>query len=135
FVGEYRAILDGSNSSSTETTHAAFRAYNQDIDYVTIRNLVIRNMPQCAIFAFYMSSDHWTVEYNELGPSGNTGIVFPSYSIIRNNYIHHNYHAGYMGDFSSNSTLEGNEIAYNGWEQKVMQSANVTFRNNFVHHN
>ena len=31
--------------------------------------------------------------------------------------------------------LEGNEIAYNGWEQKVMESANVTFRNNFVHHN
>ena len=30
---------------------------------------------------------------------------------------------------------EGNEIAYNGLEQKVMESVNVTFRNNFVHHN
>src|SRR4029453_14742200 len=26
-------------------------------------------------------------------------------------------------------------IAYNGPEQKVVQSSNVTFRNNFVHHN
>ena len=43
---------------------------------------------------------------------------------------------GYHGAVSShNTTLEGNEIAYNGREQKVMESANVTFRNNFVHHN
>ena len=34
-----------------------------------------------------------------------------------------------------NTTLESNEIAYNGREQKVGESANVTFRNNFVHHN
>ena len=42
FVGEYGAILDGSSWSSTDSTQAAFRAHNQDIDYVTIRNLVIR---------------------------------------------------------------------------------------------
>ena len=40
-----------------------------------------------------------------------------------------------MGAYAHNSTLENNEIAYNGWEQKVTESANVTFRNNFVHHN
>ena len=34
-----------------------------------------------------------------------------------------------------NTTLEGNEIAYNGAEQRCGKSANVTFRNNFVHHN
>ena len=39
------------------------------------------------------------------------------------------------GLHAHNSTVESNEIAYNGWEQKVGQSANVTFRNNFVHHN
>jgi parallel beta-helix repeat protein len=36
---------------------------------------------------------------------------------------------------ADNTTFDSNEIAYNGREQKVGQSANVTFRNNFVHHN
>ena len=42
------AILDGSGWSTADDTQAAFRAHNEDIDYVTIRNLVIRNMPQRA---------------------------------------------------------------------------------------
>ena len=42
---------------------------------------------------------------------------------------------GYQGFRSDNTTFESNEIAYNGPEQKVGLSANVTFRNNFVHHN
>jgi parallel beta-helix repeat protein len=135
FVGEYGAVLDGSRWSTTDMTQAAFRAHNQDIDYVTIRNLVIRNMPQKGIHAFWYMSDHWTVEYNEIASSGHTGIVIPRYSLIRNNYIHHNTSGGYIGQEADNSTLEGNEIAYNGWEQKVGETSNVTFRNNFVHHN
>ncbi|HEU5255965.1 MAG TPA: hypothetical protein VFU28_08250, partial [Vicinamibacterales bacterium] len=51
FVGEYGAILDGSSWSTSDSTQAAFRAHNQDIDYVTIRNLVIRRMPQKGIHA------------------------------------------------------------------------------------
>ena len=48
------AILDGTGWSTTDDTQAAFRVYddpndpndpNGPIDYVTIRNLVIRNMP------------------------------------------------------------------------------------------
>jgi parallel beta-helix repeat protein len=74
------------------------------------------------------------VEYNEL-VSNMTGIVIPSASTIRYNYIHHNTSGGYLGTYSSNSVIEGNEIAYNGREQKIGQSANVTVRNNFVHHN
>ena len=65
---------------------------------------------------------------------------------IRNNYIHHNVGnasssnpgergGGYQGFRSDNTTFDSNEIAYNGPEQKVGLSANVTFRNNFVHHN
>lgn len=134
FVGEYGAVLDGTGWSASDSTAAAFRAQNQDIDYVTIRNLVIRNMPQRGINAFYWMSNHWTVEYNEI--TGNvTGLLFPPYSQIRNNYIHHNSGGGYLGSYSSYSTIEGNEIAYNGKEQKVGESADVTFRNNFVHHN
>ena len=56
---------------------------------MTIRNLVIRNMPQQGIHAFYWMSDHWTIEYNEIA-CNKTGIVFPNNSMIRNNYIHHN---------------------------------------------
>jgi parallel beta-helix repeat protein len=36
---------------------------------------------------------------------------------------------------ADNTTFDSNEIAYNGLEQKVGRSANVTFRNNYVHNN
>jgi parallel beta-helix repeat protein len=96
---------------------------------------VIRNMPQRGIHAYYWMSDHWTIQNNEIASNKDLGIVFPSYATITNNYIHHNSYGGYMADYASNSTLENNEIAYNGSQQKVSESANVTFRNNFVHHN
>jgi parallel beta-helix repeat protein len=145
FVGEYGAVLDGSNWSTSDGTQGAFRAHNQDIDYVTIRNLVIRNMPQQGIHAYYWMSDHWTIEYNEIGPN-KWGIEFAPNFTIRNNYIHHNVGnssssiaaergGGYLGNLADNATFDSNEIAYNGREQKVGRSANVTFRNNFVHHN
>src|SRR6185503_13045046 len=145
FVGEYGAVLDGSNWSTSDTTQAAFRAHNQDIDYVTIRNLVIRNMPQKGIQAYYWMADHWTIESNEIA-ANKTGIVFPNNSMVRNNYIHHNFGdpssadaslrgGGYVGYYATHTTFENNEISYNGKEQKVMESVGVTFRNNLVHHN
>jgi parallel beta-helix repeat protein len=134
FVGEYGAVIDGTGWTPTDTTLAAFRAHQEDIDYVTIRNLVIRNMYQRGIHAFAAKSDHWTIERNEIAYNG-SGVVFPSDSVLRNNFIHHNTVGGYLASYSHNSIVEGNEISYNGWEQKIGQSANVTFRNNFVHHN
>ena len=137
FVGEYGAILDGSNWSTSDSTQAAFRAHNENIDYVTIRNLVIRRMPQKGIHAFYwLSPDHWTVEYTEIA-NAKTGILFPDHSMIRNNYIHHNYDdpsatdpgrrgGGYVGYYASYTTFENNELAYNGKEQKIMESVGVT---------
>ncbi len=135
FVGEFGAILDGSGWSTSDDTQAAFRAHNQDIDYVTIRNLVIRNMPQRGIHAYYYLADHWTIEYNEIAHTRYTGLVFPGDSIIRNNYIHHSQFAGYMGPYAHNTVVEGNEIAYNGGQNKIAETRNVAFRNNFVHHN
>jgi parallel beta-helix repeat protein len=35
----------------------------------------------------------------------------------------------------ANVLLEGNEIAYNGPNGKLLFTSNVTFRNNFIHHN
>ena len=145
FVGEYGAILDGTGWTTADGTQGAFRAHNEDIDYVTIRNLVIRNMPQLGIQAFHWMSDHWTIEYNEIA-SNKYGLEFAPDFIIRHNYIHHNAGnisspnpsergGGYIGQRADRTTFEHNEIAYNGPEQKVGRSANVTFRNNFVHHN
>jgi parallel beta-helix repeat protein len=145
FVGEYGAILDGSSWGTSDDTQAAFRAHNEDIDYVTIRNLVIRHMPFSGIHTYYWMSDHWTIEYNEIA-SNKMGIESSPYFTIRNNYIHHNVGnasssnaaergGGYQVIRADNTTFDSNEIAYNGPEQKVGQSVNVTFRNNFVHHN
>ena len=151
FVGEYGAILDGTGWTTADDTQAAFRAYDdpndpndpiEDIDYVTFRNLVIRNMPQYGIHA-YRVTDHWTIEYNEIA-SNKYGLLFASDFTIRNNYIHHNIGTpgtaadrggGYVGQYAHNTTFDNNEIAWNGPEQKVSESANVTFRNNFVHEN
>ena len=133
FVGGYGAILDGSGWSTTDASQAAFRAHNEDIDDVTIRNLVIRNMPQRGIHAYYWMSDRWTIEYNEIA-SNQTGVAAPNNSLVRNNYIHHNPVGGYSVFRSSNTVFDGNDISYNG-KQKVLAASNITFRNNFVHNN
>ena len=100
FVGEYGAILDGTGWTTADDTQAAFRAHNEDIDDVTIRNLVIRNMPQRGIQAFYWMSDHWTIEYNEIA-FNKYGLEFAPDFTIRNNYIHHN-----VGNSSSPNPAE-----------------------------
>jgi parallel beta-helix repeat protein len=133
FVGQYGAILDGTGWTTTDPNTGAFRAHNEDIDDVTIRNLVIRNMPQRAIHAYKDHSDRWTVEFNELA-SSRVGISAPDNSLVRNNYIHHNVEGGYQAYQSANTVFEGNEIAYNSGKQKVLGATNITFRNNFVHH-
>jgi parallel beta-helix repeat protein len=134
FVGEYGAILDGTGWATTDPDQGAFRSHNQDIDDVTIRNLVIRKMPQQGIHAFYMYSDRWTIEYNEIA-NNVTGVAVPNGSMVRNNYIHHNSSGGYSGWKVSNTTFDSNEISYNGPNHKVLGTTNVVFRNNFVHHN
>jgi parallel beta-helix repeat protein len=134
FVGEYGAVLDGSGWSTTDPNQGAFRAHNEDIDDVTIRNLVIRNMPQRGIHAYYWMSDRWTIEYNEI-TANQLGVAVPNNSLIRNNNIHHNTSGGYSAWKIVNTVFEGNEIAYNGTTHKVVGSTAVTFRSNFVHHN
>jgi parallel beta-helix repeat protein len=145
FVGEYGAILDGTGWTTTDTTQAAFRAHNQDIDNVTIRNLVIRNMPQTAIHAFRDSSDYWTIDHNEIDHNLN-GVAVGNHSVVSYNYIHHNTGnpdasseilrgGGYSAYRATSTTFSHNEIAYNGPEQKITETANVTFQGNFVHHN
>ena len=145
FVGEFGAVLDGTGWTSTDGSDAAFRTFEQDVDFVTIRNLVIRNMPMGGIYSLYRFSDHWTIENNEIA-NNRWGITFGPDSIIRNNYIHHNIGntsspnpadrgGGFQGAQAHRTLIEGNEIAFNGREMKLGLSDDVTFRNNFVHHN
>ena len=89
FVGEYGAILDGTRWTTADLTQAAFRAHNQDIDDVTIRNLVIQHMPQRGIHAFPFMSDRWIVEYTEI-TGGHLGIQVGNKSVVRHSWIHHN---------------------------------------------
>jgi parallel beta-helix repeat protein len=134
FVGEYGAILDGTGWTTTDPDQGAFRAHNEDIDRVTIRNLVIRHMPQKGIHASYSESSDWTIEYNEL-TANQVGVGAPNHSFVSRNYIHHNTSGGYSAYRATGTTFESNEIANNGSEQKIVQSQRVTFRDNFVHDN
>jgi parallel beta-helix repeat protein len=145
FVGEYGAILDGTRWRTADVTQAAFRAHNQDIDDVTIRNVAIQYMPQRGIHAFPWMSDRWIVEYTEIA-GGQVGIQVGNQSVVRHSWIHHNVGnpfspiplergGGYQVYQSRDVLFEQNEISYNGPEQKVVVSTNVTFRENFVHHN
>jgi parallel beta-helix repeat protein len=134
FVGEHGAILDGTSWMTTDDpNHAAFRSHNQDIDDVTIRNLVIRNMPKRGVYAHSAKSDRWTVEYNEIAHTL-IGVGAPNRSVVRNNHLHHNSAGGYAAHRSTDTVFENNDISYNG-SQKVVGATNITFRNNFVHHN
>jgi parallel beta-helix repeat protein len=134
FIGEYGAILDGSAWTTADPDEAAFRAHNQDIDDVTIRNLVIRHMPQKGIHALHRASDRWTIENNELTAT-RTAISAPNQSVVRANNIHHNTSGGYGAYRVVDVIFEHNEIAYNGGEQKIVGATDVSFRDNFVHHN
>lgn len=134
FVGEFGAILDGSGWQTADTTQGAFRAHNQDIDDVTIRNLVIRHMPQRGIHAFADFADRWTIESNEITGT-HTGLSVGKASIVRANRIHHNAGGGYGAYRGHGTVFDNNEIAYNGSEQKIVQATGVVFRNNWVHHN
>ena len=134
FVGEYGAIIDGTGWRTPDPNQAAFRAHDQDIDGVTIRNLVIRNMPAKGVHATWSSADRWTIEYNEV-TNNTTGVAAPNRSMVRNNHIHHNTGGGYSAFRAVGTTFENNEIAYNGSEQKIVGATSITFRNNFVHHN
>jgi hypothetical protein len=146
FVGEYGAILDGTGWTTTAINAGAFHAHNQNIDNVTIRNLVIRKMPKQGIHTLYGNSQRWTIEFNEIAYN-RWGLDASDYSIIRNNYIHHNvgpdpnstdyYQRGgaYVGYHASGAVFDGNHIAYNGPEQKIMGTSGVVFRRNWVHHN
>jgi hypothetical protein len=147
FVGQYGAILDGTGWTTTNVNTGAFQGHNRDIRNVTIRNLVIRKMPQRAIHTMYgYYNQGWTIEFNEIAYN-RWGLNAPDRSIIRYNYIHHNIGpdpnstdytqrgGAYAGYRATGAVFDSNRIAYNGPEQKMVGTSGVVFRRNWVHNN
>jgi parallel beta-helix repeat protein len=141
FTGEYGAILDGTGWTTTDSSQGAFRAWNQNIDDVTIRNLVIRNMPRGV--STFSGPDRWVIDHNEVSQC-QMGVQHSDFARVTNNYIHENRQYGLGGYRSTGALIEGNEIAYNNtvsnWPSdmggtKWANVSNITIRGNYVHNN
>ena len=150
FVGELGAILDGSGWASNDLDDAVFRAVNNGISGVTVRNLVLRNGPSYGVNA-YLTAAKWTVDHCEIYGFRN-GVSVGIGGVVSNNVIHHNVGVvndpnpalrggGYSFNSSRGMLLVNNEIAYNGQEQKFIYGTHgepnrdLTIANNWVHHN
>jgi hypothetical protein len=144
YVGEYGAVLDGTGWTTTDTSlGAAFSAMGRDIDYVTIRNLVIRNMPQKGIATAYEANSNWTIDHNEIS-GARTGVSFPDYSTVTANFIHHNSQYGFNGYRTTGSLVQNNEVSYNelclcdpgdGGASKFVGTTNDSVIGNYIHDN
>jgi parallel beta-helix repeat protein len=143
FTGNYGAVLDGTGWATSDPSQGAFRAWNQDIDSVTIRNLVIRNMPQRGVNTLYGGPDNWVIDHNEIANS-QVGINHGDYAKVTRNYIHHNRQYGIGGFHSTGALIAKNEIAFNNtvpdWPGDMGASkwaavSNITIRANYVHNN
>jgi parallel beta-helix repeat protein len=143
FTGKYGAVLNGSGWTTTDPSEGAFRARNQDIDNVTIRNLVIRNMPAAGVNTLYGGPDSWVIDHNEIA-NCQVGINHADYAVVTHNYIHHNRQYGITGFRSTGGLIAKNEIALNNtiadWPgdmgaSKWAEVSNTTIRGNYVHNN
>ena len=145
FTGEFGAVLDGTGAVFTQSFQGLITAHNQDIDNVTLRNLVIRDSAQKGIHVFKDFSNGWVIDHNEI-TANKFGIHVGNGFTVSSNVIHHNVAdasnpnpaqrgGGYAGFKAADVLWVDNEIAYNGPEQKMVGTQRVTFRGNFVHHN
>jgi parallel beta-helix repeat protein len=141
FTGEYGAILDGTGWNTTDSSQGAFRAWNQNIDDVTIRNLVIRNMPRGV--STFSGPDQWVIDHNEVSEC-QIGIHHSNFARVTNNYIHDNRQYGLGGYRSTGALIEANEISYNNtvsnWPgdeggTKWVGVTDLTIRGNSFHNN
>jgi parallel beta-helix repeat protein len=124
----------------------AIRGYAAAQANVTIKGLVVEkfaNWSSDKTHAIQTGND-WIVEGNEVRLNDGGGIKPATGSIVRGNNVHHNGRFGLTSAYQDNILIEGNEIAYNNdndfdfWGAsgtKIWESSNVTFRNNYAHHN
>ena len=148
-IGEYGAIIDGSKMAPMSYdvgSTSIIRGWNcTDCTNVTIRNLVVRTLPTYMCVSSNFGASGWTIDHNDVSGCF-WGISGGSNTVVSSNYIHHNIGdtdpatgfsrgGGYGCYHCSNTTFVNNEIAYNSPGQKITGSTNVTFRENFCHHN
>jgi hypothetical protein len=141
FIGEYGAILDGSGWQTSDASQGAFSRGNENADNVTIRNLIIRDMPQKGISS--ASGDHWTIDHNEIS-GALVGISIPDYSQVTNNFIHHNDQYGFNRFEGTGFVFKKNEVSHNeiclcypndGGASKLVGTTNVSVIGNYIHDN
>jgi hypothetical protein len=136
-VRRRRAILTGNN-----TTSMAFNG--QGVYGVVVKGLVITHFvpPAQGGMAALKAAGGWRIINNEISYNANTGLFHEGDSLIRGNYIHHNSKIGLGGYKASNSIIENNKIAFNGFAggpnnggSKWVGTTNITIRNNYFHDN
>lgn len=141
FVGQYGAILDGTGWATTDGSQGAFRAHNQDIDFVTIRNLQIRNFAQKGIHAFYNASNGWLCEYLDIHHC-KCGVHFANDMTVQHSLLHDCFGnetstnpsdrgGAYLGYRADGAVLQYNDIFNNGREQKLFFAINSAIRGNY----
>ncbi len=110
FVGKFGAILDGRRWHTSADDVGAFTGTGHSVNDVTIRNLVIRNMPQKGIATAYDANSNWTIDHNEIS-GARTGVSFPDYSTVTANFNGGN---GIWFDTANTGVLiEGNTVSVN----------------------
>ena len=138
FTGKMGAVLDGTGWSVTDQSQGAFRAWNQNIDDVIIRNLVIRDMPARGISALG-GPDRWVIDHNDISGC-QLGVHHADFARVSNNYIHNNRQYGLAGNSAVGALIEGNDVSSNntsGTEggTKWVGVSDLTIRGNYFHNN
>jgi parallel beta-helix repeat protein len=141
YTGKYGAVLDGTGGTWL-AGKGIFQAHNQNIDNVTIRNLVLRDADR-GVNAFKDNSSGWVVDNCEVAFNFD-GVAMPSNSVVSDSVIHDNKQipsdptpanrgGGYTCHRCVNTTFVNNEFYNNGPESKITNATGVVFRGNFVH--
>lgn len=145
FIGRYGAILDGSRWRTNDPNVGAFSGSVRSSSDVTIRNLVIRKMPQHGIDAGYAVNSSWTIDHNEIHRA-RVGISIADRFRVTNNFIHRNRQFGF-GAFRTTGFLFQNNvvarsapcgcwsIAEGGGGSKLVQTTDAQVIGNYFHDN
>jgi parallel beta-helix repeat protein len=150
FTGEFGAIIDGTGWSSSDPDDAIFKGIDNGVTGVTIRNLVLRIGPKFGVNAYSSAAD-WLVDHCEIHDFL-SGVSVGTAGTVSNNFIHHNTGdpinvnpalrgGGIVLNSSEGAQIIGNEVSYNGPEQKcgwgtrTIFNRNLYIANNFYHHN
>ena len=140
FVGAPGARLVGNGAGA---------AFDSDADNVTIDGFEITGyMPRKQAGVIHGFGDRWVVRNNNIHHNGAVGVRLANgnQGLILDNIIHHNEQLGISVAFSTDTVVQGNEIAFNnhevkyswGWEAggtKFWSTTNLIVRGNHSHDN